>query len=214
MNALRIVLILAAALAAHRAAALSFIAHLTTDQETGAVNPTTSGGDPRPLPWGTAWLTLSDDQSSLSFKVVVHHLDVTGLQTPDDTNDNLGAAHIHAGLTGGPGSNAGVVFGFFGMPFNDIDPNDAMVEPFASGVGGTFWSKWDSTEGNGGLLLADRLPFILGGLSYLNFHTAQHPAGEIRGQILPVPDAGSTVVLLGTGLVALLGLGGRRLRRH
>jgi hypothetical protein len=211
VNALRIVLVLAASLAAQRASALSFVAHLTTDQETAAVLLTTTTGDPRPTPWGEAWLTLDDAQTALSFTVNIYNIDVTGSQTAD-TNDNLLAAHIHAGATGGVGSNAGVVFGFFGMPFNDVSPNDATVTPFAMGVGGTFFSKWDLMEGQGTTLLA-QIPFITAGLSYLNFHTVQNPRGEIRGQILPVPDAGSTALLLGTGLAALLGCGLRRPRR-
>ena len=78
------------------------------------------------------------------------------------------AAHIHA--PGARGTNAGVRFGFFGQPFNDTNPNDAVVTPFADGVGGTIASKWDLTEGNN-TTLAQQLPNILAGLSYINYHT-------------------------------------------
>ena len=57
-----------------------------------------------------------------------------------------------------------------------------MVTPFARGVGGTIFSKWDRDEGNNTTLTA-QLPNILAGLSYINFHTVRLPGGEIRGQI-------------------------------
>ena len=57
-----------------------------------------------------------------------------------------------------------------------------MVTPFARGVGGTVFSKWDLAEGNNTTLTA-QLPNILAGLSYINFHTDRFRGGEIRGQI-------------------------------
>jgi hypothetical protein len=62
----------------------------------------------------------------------------------------------------------------------------------------------DAPEGNAGTTLATNLPQILAGLSYVNFHTAQFPAGEIRGQILRTPDAGSSVLLLGFAVAGIL----------
>ena len=78
------------------------------------------------------------------------------------------------------------------------------------GVGGTFFSIWDAGEGNGGQTLLTSLPGILAGESYINFHTAQNPGGEIRGAINVVPEP-STYVLMATGIGAL-GLIARRRR--
>ena len=128
---------------------------------------------------GFAAFVLNQEGTALRFFVFVTGLDFTGTQTADP-GDDLVAAHIHAPAP--RGMNAGVVFGFFGLPFNDINPNDVVVTPFARGVGGTVFSKWDLAEGNN-TTLAAQLPNILAGLSYINFHTDRFRGGEIRGQI-------------------------------
>ena len=186
---------------AHAAPILT--ANLTIDQEPFVVIPTTSTGAPRPIGFGSGTFILNDSKTALSMSVEIHNIDVTGTQTPD-VNDNLLAAHIHC--CAAPGSAAGVVWGFFGAPFNDTNPNDAVVIPFASGVGGIFLGKWDLPEGNN-TTLAAQLPNILDGQSYINFHTVQFRGGEIRGQILAPEPA--TFVLLGIGAVVLM----RRRRR-
>ena len=182
----------------------SFSSVLSHHQETGAAGMTpltTSTGAPRPESFGFATLTLNAAMTSLSMTITVFNIDVTGTQTVD-LFDDLTAAHIHAAaLTGQPGTNAGVVFGFFGMPFNDNNPNDATMTPFASGVGGVFTAKWDLPEGNN-TTLAAQLGNIWAERAYLNFHTRQFPGGEIRGQI--VPDSGSSILLLGLAALGLV----------
>ena len=128
---------------------------------------------------GYAAFFLDSAMTSLSFTVTVTGLDFTGTQTADP-GDDLVNAHIHAPAP--RGANAGVRFGFFGLPFNDTNPNDVVVTPFANGVGGTIFSKWDLDEGNN-TTLAAQLTNILAGQSYINFHTRRLPGGEIRGQI-------------------------------
>jgi glucose/arabinose dehydrogenase len=128
---------------------------------------------------GYAAFFLNQEGTALRFIVAVTGLDFTGTQTADP-NDDLLAAHIHAPAP--RGTNAGVRFGFFGQPFNDTNPNDVVITPFASGAGGTIFSKWDVAEGNN-TTLTDQLPNILAGQSYINFHTRRLPGGEIRGQI-------------------------------
>jgi glucose/arabinose dehydrogenase len=128
---------------------------------------------------GYAAFFLNREGTALRFIVTVAGLDFTGTQTADPSDDLL-AAHIHAPAL--RGTNAPVRFGFFGQPFNDTNPNDVVVTPFANGVGGTVFSKWDRDEGNNTTLTA-QLPNILAGLSYINFHTRRLPGGEIRGQI-------------------------------
>jgi uncharacterized protein (TIGR03118 family) len=157
-----------------------FTVNLTNDQEVPPTTPTTSGGGPRPASFGTATFQLNSAQTSMTFSATINNIDVTGNQTPGDTNDNLIAAHIHAGPSVVPGVNGPVVWGFFGNPFNDNNPNDQVVSPFSTGVGGTFSGKWDAPEGNG-TTLAAQLPNIRGGHAYINFHTSQFTGGEIRG---------------------------------
>src|SRR3989442_13386142 len=182
-------------------------ATLTNSQENPPTNPTLIAGAPRPASFGTATFTLNDAMTAMTFFATIFNIDVTGSQTAD-TNDNLVAAHIHASATVTPTTNAGVVWGFFGAPFNDNNPNDFVFTPFATGVGGTFSGKWDPPEGNG-TTLAAQMNNILTGHSYINFHTSQFGGGEIRGNIVALPEP-STIGLFGIGIAALIGLGRRR----
>ena len=84
-------------------------------------------------------------------------------------------------------------------------PNDAVFTPFATGVGGTISGKWDVLEGNNTTLTA-QLPNILGGHSYINFHTTQFPGGEVRGNIGAVPELSTWAMMIlgfaGIGVMA------------
>lgn len=178
----------------------NFVANLTPGQESPPTSTpvfTMSGGGARPESFGNATLVLSADMSQLSMTIMIFNIDVNGTQTPGDANDNLAAAHIHAAAP--TGTNASVVWGFFGTPDNDTTPSDLVVTPFAMGVGGTFTTVWNMNEGNGSNTLTSRLNDIMNGLAYLNFHTAQNGGGEIRGQIV-IPEP-STTALLGVALI-------------
>jgi hypothetical protein len=209
MNTKLIVLSVCAALyaTANVGAEIVLEANITHDQELAPAGTTplvtSPGGASRPLSHGTATFVLNDAQTELTMNATIFEIDVTGLQTPNDLNDNLVAAHIHVGapLGGGP---APVRWGFFGLPDNDTIPDNLVVTPFASGVGGTFTSIWNLPEGNAGTTLASNLPLILAGLSYINFHTVQFGGGEIRGQLFVTPDGGKTGLLLGLALVSMI----------
>ncbi len=55
---------------------------------------------------------------------------------------------------------------------------------------------------------------ILAGRSYINFHTIQFPAGEIRGALIaPIPEPETYALMLG-GLAALGWMGRRRKQRR
>jgi hypothetical protein len=175
-----------------------FTATLTHDQEATQGALTTSTGDPRPLSFGSATFTLNDAETELAFTATIFNIDVTGTQTPDSF-DNLVTAHIHVGAL--PGANAPVRWGFFGAPDNDNNPDNLVITPFTTGVGGTFSSTWNLAEGNATTLTA-QLPDIRAGLAYIDFHTVQFAGGEIRGQIVPEP---SSIVLAGVSGLILLG---------
>ena len=159
----------------------------------------------RPTSFGVAAFLLNTAETSLTFTAAVFNIDFTGSQTPD-TNDNLTDAHIHAGTTVTP--TWPVVWGFIGAPFNDNNPNDMVITPFATGVGGTVSGKWDTPEGNGTTLTA-QLENIKAGRSYINFHTVQFGGGEVRGAIL-APEPSSLLLVL-TGTAGLLGVYRRRM---
>ena len=97
-------------------------------------------------------------------------------------------AHIHCCAL--PGFTAGVV-----IPFNP---------PFPLGV-------TSGSMNNTFAISALNVSNVKSGLSYINIHTTNTQAGEIRGQIAPIPEPG-TLALVGAGLAALGA--GRRMRRR
>ena len=173
-----------------------FVVDLTNSQEVPPTVPTNTDGTARPASSGTARFQFNSAQTAMTFTATINNIDVTTAQTPD-TNDNLVAAHIHAGPTVVPGVNGPVVWGFFGNPFNDNNPNDQIFTPLAAGVGGTFSGKWDAPEGNG-TTLAAQLPNLRGGHAYINFHTRQFGGGEIRGNF-PAENAFRDALVAGLG---------------
>jgi len=156
-----------------------FVTTLTNAAENPPTVPTTTTGAARPASFGTAKFLFNAAQTAMTFTATINNIDVTTTQT-SDTNDNLIAAHIHAAATVTPTTNGPVVWGFFGQPFNDNNPNDQVFGPLPSGVGGNFFGKWDAPEGNG-TTLAAQLANLRTGHAYINFHTVQFGGGEIRG---------------------------------
>ena len=201
---LKIAVALLTSMLAGSAAAITVLtATLTNASENPPTSPTTAAGVPR-VSFGTATFVIDDAMTSMTFAASIFGIDVTGTQTTDP-NDNLVAAHIHAAATVTPTVNGPVVWGFFGSPFNDNNPNDAVVAPFINGVGGTFSGKWDLNEGNN-TTFAAQLANILSGHAYINFHTTQFTGGEIRGNIAAVtqvPEPETWLLLVGgLGLIA------------
>ena len=94
------------------------------------------------------------------------------------------ASHIHGPAT--TSQNAGVLFGFSGVP--------------AATSGSIPTQVFNVT--------AAQVSDLLNGLWYFNIHTSTYPGGEIRGQVYLVPEPG-TLALMGLGLAA----GFWRLRR-
>src|SRR5207248_7505049 len=114
-----------------------FVANLSNSQEVPPTTPTLSGGGARPASFGTAKFQLNAGQTAMTFTATINNIDVTGSQTAD-ANDNLVAAHIHAGASVQPGVNGPVIWDFFGSPFNYNNPNYASNTPNSGGVAGTL----------------------------------------------------------------------------
>jgi len=169
----------------------------------------------RPVSSGTVTFTykvVGQDVVGLSFVATVNNIDFTG-QTPA-TTDNATNAHIHAGGPGfvpAPGNTTGVVWGFLGTPQHNTSPFDTVVTPLASGVGATISATWDPNEGSTGSF-ASQAANILAGRAYINFHTNENPGGEIRAFLPAVPEP-SSIIMLGTGAVALVTCGWRSRRQ-
>lgn len=178
----------------------NFVVKLTNGQENPPANPTLTGGARRPASFGTATFNMNTAQTQMTFTATINNIDFTGSQSAD-TNDDLTAAHIHAGPSVAPGVNGPVVWGFFGAPLNDNNPNDVVNTPLTGvgNVGGTISGKWDPPEGNG-TTFAAQLSNLKSGHAYINFHTTQFGGGEIRGNFPEMQGFRDSLV---TGLDAM-----------
>ena len=156
-----------------------YIVNMTNAQ--AGTSPTTSGGVRRDASYGTAHFVWNPAQTALTITGTINNIDLNGNQSVDP-NDNLAGANIHAGPSVAPGVIGPVVFGFNGTPMDDTNPNDALITPFLTGVGGTFSTKWDSAEGNG-TTLAAQLTNLRNGHAYINFNSNQFANGETRGDM-------------------------------
>jgi hypothetical protein len=140
---------------------------------------------------GTGVFELNDAMTALSYDITLFGLDIDGLQTPGNPNDNANRFHIHAA---GAGQNGGIVFGMKD-PNHDVD--DLVINPATGRITGV----WDGLEGNG-TTLAAQLANLFDHRLYFNVHTTDHAGGEIRGQILFVPEPATfTLVALALGLM-------------
>jgi hypothetical protein len=174
--------VVAACIAAQPAIAeVQFMAILENEQEVS--NPPV----PEQGSGGIGFFILNDAQNALSYDVTLTGLDIDGFQTPANPNDNVTRVHFHAAPAG---TNGGIVFG-------QIDPNHDLDDLVINPVTGRITGVWDGNEGNG-TTLAAQLANLLAGNLYFNVHTADHAGGEIRGQVLIVPEPG-------TWLLAILG---------
>ena len=141
----------------HEGRTIRFNIHLTGEQQVPAVNT---------MAFGFAEVQLSEDNSTLSFEVVV--CDIA----------NVTASHIHVGAAG---TNGPVVLPFYGSPsplFNSTRGCDTLAEGTRTSgnlvarpeVGINTWT--------------DFINALIAGNAYVNVHTTAHTGGEIRGQLV------------------------------
>jgi hypothetical protein len=90
------------------------------------------------------------------------------------------ASHIHG--PGGAGTNAGVIFPLSGVPAATAG---AIPEQ-------TF------------AINATQVGYLFSGYLYMNIHTSVFPGGEIRGQLLLVPEPGTLTLFAAGGALAVV----------
>ena len=109
---------------------------------------------------GQAHFKLSKDGTKLEFKLNVANI------------ENVTAAHIHLAPKG---DNGPVVVTLFSGPTTEGKTTGTLAE-------GTITAA-DLVGPLAGKPLSDLIKQMEAGNTYVNVHTTQHPAGEIRGQI-------------------------------
>jgi hypothetical protein len=107
---------------------------------------------------------------------------------------NSTAAHIH-GPSGPFPASASVIY--------DFTPGGLNLATLGSTSGGINGSFELVPKANGAYTVAQQMVDLNAGLWYVNVHSTTFGGGEIRGQILPVPEP-STWLLAGLGVASLL----------
>jgi hypothetical protein len=135
---------------------------------------------------GAAQLTYDTDAQTFDLDLQVFGIELGDLR---NVGPNATPVHIHMAPAG---SNGGIVvdLGFFGSFVNDGNGIRLTLDDIA--LGGVQGGISSDIAANEAALLAGNL--------YVNIHTQEYPAGEIRGQIIPEP---ATAMLIGLGLLAL-----------
>lgn len=184
-----------------RVLAVATVAGSTVPATAATVFTTTLSGANESMPnastaTGTGSLTLSDAMDTINLTLSWSGL-VGGAAT---------GAHIHCCAL--PGANGPIAIDF-GPP---AVTTGSLMRAYDLTLAATYTSGF--LNANGGTVTGARTAFVAGltgGQSYFNVHNGQFPAGEIRGQLLAVPEAGAWVMMIvGFGAIG----GAMRMRRR
>ncbi len=139
---------------------------------------------------GSGSATVDYNSAANSFSYILSWANLTGSAT---------MAHIHLGA---PGVSGPIIIPFF-----------MTTMPASDSISGTL-TQADVTPANGVSTIAQVAQAIEYGGAYVNIHTAQYPAGELRGQLLVSSSATPEPSTIGLMLIAGLGAGILVLRRR
>ncbi|MDJ0849747.1 MAG: CHRD domain-containing protein [Myxococcota bacterium] len=172
---------------AAEATTISVVVPLTGEQE-----------EPEPVftgAFGTALLLFDTDTNSLSVSAQVFGIDVADLfDIP-----TFGPFHLHVETPDPPTDQVGPIAIYFGGLTDWVQHLDGIT--------------LESTGTPSGLVPEEEIVAALfAGKTYLNLHTTDFPAGELRGDVLAIPEP-RTISLLMLGLLGL-STGRRRLSRN
>ena len=134
---------------------IKFVAVLTGSQQVPPVSTTGIGAGE---------LELSSDRRKLSFKFYFKNL-TSPVQEP---GPGIDYAHFHLAPAG---ENGPVVHG--------LSQDIKLAPDNLSGVGKGVWSSKDEEP-----LTPELVDALKRGDIYINIHTAAHPGGEVRGQVV------------------------------
>lgn len=141
-------------------AARNFVAPLNPGEEVPSPDLTETRN-----PTGNAVLRLNGNE--LSYKLIAANI------------RNVTQSHIHCGLTGVAGPVVAFLFGFVA---DGVDPNGILAQGTVTPA--NVIPRPDSEACPGGVAdFDDMIAQMRAGNAYVNVHTIQNPAGEIRGQI-------------------------------
>ena len=162
---------------------------------------------------GTVIFDSLEVAASYSFRVEgVDYGLITGgsAQTPE-ISDDVSSTHFHNEARG---ANGPVVFGQINPAHDDDDLNIVLNDDGSWTVSG----RWETTDPANVSIenFADELGSAPVGSEvplYFNVHTAQFPAGEVRGQLIAIADDNDNVVVGTPGDDFLPGLGGNDIIR-